>query len=77
MQGAEPGETSAMTRRCPVCGATLDGRRADAEVGGPVCRRERGRLRALLAGRGNGPYHSVAEYQARRPQREREKTFGS
>jgi hypothetical protein len=40
------------TRCCVVCGRSLDGRRADTQVCGPVCRRERSRLRALLAGRG-------------------------
>jgi len=56
-------------RRCAICGASMDGRRRDALVCGPACRRERGRLCALLAGRGDGPYETVGAYLERRQRR--------
>jgi len=52
-----------------MCGASIDGRRRDALVCGPACRRERSRLRALLRGRGDGPYETVGAYLARRQRR--------
>ena len=55
--------------RCPICGASLTGRRRDAIVCGPGCRRERARVRALLAGIGAGPYATLDEYTNRRQRR--------
>jgi len=49
-------------RRCEWCDESLAGRRADAEVCGPECRRERSRVRRLLAGKGDGPYRSPRQY---------------
>lgn len=47
-------------RICVVCGRELnEDKRADAIVCGPPCRAERGRLIAILDGRGSGPYRSV------------------
>lgn len=54
-----------IARLCPVCGADLAGRRADAIVCGAACRRERSRVRALLAGQGAGPYATLDQYNAR------------
>lgn len=56
-------------RACPVCGADLSGHRADAEVCGDRCRRERNRLRRLLAGQGDGPYPTLDSYLNRRRSR--------
>lgn len=53
-------------RRCLVCGSSLAGHRADAEVCGSACRRERSRLRALAAGKRDAGYQSLDEYTARR-----------
>jgi hypothetical protein len=49
-------------RVCAICGAALNGRRGDARYCGAGCRREAGRLRALLAGVTVNGYGSVAEY---------------
>lgn len=43
-------------RTCPICGASLADRGADAEVRGDSCRRERNRLRQLLAGKPDSRY---------------------
>jgi hypothetical protein len=51
--------------RCEVCGAALTGMRADAEVCGTACRRERSRLRALSAGDSDSGYATLAEYTSR------------
>lgn len=59
-------------RRCPVCGTSLDGRRADAVTCSTSCRRERDRLRRLLTGERDGRYGSVREYDERRRRRARE-----
>lgn len=48
-------------RSCVVCGTSLDDRRSDARHCGGPCRAEAARLRAILSGRGSGPYRSVAE----------------
>ncbi|HKO38866.1 MAG TPA: hypothetical protein VJU14_10905 [Solirubrobacterales bacterium] len=56
-------------RICPICGADLSGHRTDAEVCGDRCRRERNRLRRLLAGEGDGPYRTVEDYLNRRHSR--------
>jgi hypothetical protein len=60
---AQPG------RACEVCGESLDERRADATVCGAGCRRERSRVRALSAGRGDAGYQTLAEYANRRQRR--------
>jgi hypothetical protein len=56
-------------RRCAVCGASLDGRRRDAVYCSPGCRREQGRIRAVLAGRSDGPYSTLADLAERRQSR--------
>jgi hypothetical protein len=45
-----------MSRVCPVCCEPLDGHRCDAIYCSPACRREAGRIRAVLAGKADGPY---------------------
>ena len=55
-----------------VCGTSLEGRRADARRCGGPCRAEASRLRAILSGRGSGPYRSVAERLGARRKRTRE-----
>lgn len=57
------------SRVCPVCGESLEGRRADARYCGSVCRREARRVRALLTGRSDGPYRTLREYVNRRQRR--------
>lgn len=65
------------TRICVVCGRELDAdMRADALVCGPPCRAERGRLRAILDGRGSGPYRSVVSRLAALENRARGATGG-
>ena len=54
-----------MTSRCPVCGSSLVGRRSDSVTCSPACRREASRLRAVLAGRGDGPYVAVDQLLGR------------
>jgi hypothetical protein len=49
-------------RRCPICGTSLDGRRADAVTCSASCRRERLRLLRLLSGEGDGRYETVREW---------------
>lgn len=56
-------------RICPICGADMSGHRADAEVCGNRCRRERSRVRRLLIGKGDGPYRTVEDYLNRRRSR--------
>lgn len=55
-------------RSCPVCGASLTGRRSDAVTCGASCRREMSRLRAILSGSDAEPYDSVRHY-LNRPRR--------
>jgi hypothetical protein len=66
-------------RRYPVCGTSLDGRRADAVTCSTSCRRERDRLRRLLTGERDGRYGSRCESTTRggvdvhvKPERHRE-----
>jgi hypothetical protein len=47
-------------RVCLICGESIEQRRSDALTCSPACRRERRRLQAILSGRGDGPYASVA-----------------
>lgn len=53
-------------RTCPVCGASLEGRRRDAIYDRPACRREGNRLLRLAAGRPDTGYTSLDEYGKRR-----------
>jgi hypothetical protein len=53
-------------RRCTVCGASLEGGDPRTLTCSPACRREAGRFRAVLAGRGDGPYRTLGELVARR-----------
>lgn len=53
-------------RLCPVCGEALDGRDPRTLTCSAKCRRERRRVLALLSGAGDGPYRTLAEYEARR-----------
>jgi pilus assembly protein CpaF len=46
--------------KCVLCGVSLDGRRRGARHCSAACRAEASRLRAILSGRGSGPYSSVA-----------------
>jgi hypothetical protein len=46
-------------RSCVICGAALEGRRADAKHCGAPCRAEASRLKRLLNGNKVGPYRSV------------------
>ena len=63
--GVPCGESTS-SRRCPVCGESLDGRRADARTCGSACRRLLYRGERLLAGRPDGPYETLAQWDARR-----------
>jgi hypothetical protein len=58
-----------MNRVCPVCGASLEGRKRDAVYCSPGCRREQGRIRAVLTGRSDGPYSSLGDLAERRKRR--------
>lgn len=53
-------------RVCPVCGASLEGRRRDAIYDRPACRREGNRLLRLAAGEPDTGYRSLDEYGKRR-----------
>jgi hypothetical protein len=50
------------SRRCPVCGASLEGRRVDACTCGAGCRRELYRVLRLAAGEADGPYRTLRGY---------------
>jgi hypothetical protein len=56
-------------RRCAVCGGSLAGKRRDARFCSPACRREAGRQRAVLRGRRDGPYLTLAHLAERRGRR--------
>ena len=60
-------------RRCALCGASLEGRRADARYCSSACRVEAWRLRRLLEGRPVGRYATAADRLAAygRPRRGR------
>jgi len=51
-------------RRCAFCGASLEGRRADARYCSTACRVESWRLRRLLEGRPVGRYATAADRMA-------------
>lgn len=55
--------------RCRVCGAPLEGRRRDALTCSAGCRREASRIRAVMAGRGDGPYSTLRDLAERRRSR--------
>jgi hypothetical protein len=57
--------TGMMAAACIVCGRTLAGRHADARTCSAACRREASRFRAVLAGRGDGPYRTLADLNQR------------
>ena len=64
----------AAVRVCAVCGAAIDGHRADARYCGAACRREAARLRALLAGvpvEGYLSHHQYITSRQRRAKRAR------
>jgi integrase len=52
-------------RVCPICGRTLVGARADAEVCGPSCRRDRTRLRRILDGEPDASDSTVEDFVGR------------
>jgi hypothetical protein len=56
-------------RRCAVCGGSLSGKRKDARFCSAACRREAGRLRAVLSGRSDGPYSALVDLANRRQRR--------
>lgn len=56
-------------RRCPVCGASLEGRHTAARYCRPRCKIEASRVRRLLAGETVGPYESLDAYTRRRRNR--------
>lgn len=56
-------------RCCVVCGRSLIGRRSDCLTCSTGCRREAARLRAVLSGRSDGPYQTVADLLLRRQKR--------
>lgn len=58
-----------MARHCPVCGFDLAGRRSDAETCSAPCRRERSRMRRLLAGEGDSGYETLRQWLDRRRRR--------
>lgn len=56
-------------RVCPVCGASLDGRRSDAIYDTPACRREANMIARQLSGEPDTGYRSLDEYVKRRTRR--------
>jgi len=60
-----PGFGGRMTR-CPVCGASLEGRHPSTRTCSPSCRREAARYRAVLSGRRDGAYFTVLGLAQRR-----------
>ena len=52
-------------RICPVCGASLEGRRKQTKTCSSACRRELSRIRAILGGSEVEGYTSLPEYLAR------------
>ena len=49
-------------RRCALCGADLDGRRADARYCGAACRRDACRIRRLASGVPDSGYRTLGDY---------------
>ena len=56
-------------RVCPVCGASLAGRRSDAIYDRPACRREGNRVLRLAAGKPDTGYITLEQYEQRRRNR--------
>jgi hypothetical protein len=54
---------------CPICGASLAGKRRDARFCSSACRRAHGRLRRLLSGQGDGRYRRTFSAYDARPRR--------
>lgn len=52
-------------RACPVCGVSMEDRRPQAKTCSPRCRRKRARWVRILSGRGDGPYRTIDQYEAR------------
>src|SRR5205814_2263082 len=65
-----PRRVAVSDRRCLVCGASLEARRRHARTRSPSCRREMSRLRAVLSGRGDGPYATRGDVGVSRRNRE-------
>lgn len=68
-RGEGDGAGDMTERLCPVCGASLEGRRSDAVTCGPACRRERSRARRLAAGKPDGGYLTLGQWLDRRRRR--------
>ena len=62
-------DAKATVRACAVCGADLNGRRADARFCSSSCRREAHRLRRLLDGATVEGYRSFDQYVMSRQRR--------
>jgi hypothetical protein len=56
----------ALTRRCVICGGSLEGHRRDALCCSAACRREASRVRAVLSGESDRPYSCLAQLIERR-----------
>jgi hypothetical protein len=54
---------------CTVCDAPLSGRRTNARVCSPACRRELSRIRRLAAGESERGYATLGQYLGRRQKR--------
>lgn len=55
--------------RCQFCGASLEGMRSHARFCGASCRREHYRISALLSGRADSGYPTLAVYLRKRAKR--------
>jgi len=55
--------------RCQFCDASLDGMRSHAQFCGASCRREHYRISALLSGRADSGYPTLASYLRKRAKR--------
>jgi hypothetical protein len=53
-------------RRCPVCSASLAGRRRQTRYCSGKCRAEASREERILSGAGADGYQTLPEYRARR-----------
>jgi hypothetical protein len=57
-EDSPPSRDERMVGACPICGASLEGKRRDARFCGSSCRREHGRLRRLLSGQSDSGYRN-------------------
>jgi protein-arginine kinase activator protein McsA len=57
---SEPAAEKASERVCRLCGRSLKDRRKDARFCSPSHRTEANRIQAILGGKSNGPYESLA-----------------